>query len=130
MDRSCLKMLAETSNLQHSMNHLLLTGCACLEVSMFAAPLGRTHDLCRRMVCVAGRMICSRTHDLGSRTSVKPGTHALPTLNLKTTTNINNHHQKCGACKDCAHDLGSRTGRCLSKKSPGRGFLSCVGTDQ
>ena len=52
-------------------------GCACLEVSIFAAPLGRTHDLCSRTrdpcsrthgLCSRTHDLCSRTHDLGSRT--------------------------------------------------------------
>ena len=54
-------------------------GCACLDVSMFAAPLGstrdlcsRTHDLCSRThdLCSRTHDLCSRTHDLGSRTLI------------------------------------------------------------
>ena len=59
-------------------------GCACLEVSMFAAPLCRTHDLCSMThdLCSRTHDLCSRTHDLCSRT-----------------------HDLCSRM----HDLGSRT---------------------
>ena len=45
-------------------------GFACLEMSMFAAPLGRTRDLCSRTHDLGSRThdLCSRTHNLGSRT--------------------------------------------------------------
>ena len=80
-------------------------GCACLEVSMFAAPLGRTHDLCSRThdLCSRTHDLCSRTHDLGSRThDLGSRTHDLCS---RTHDLGSRRHDLCSR----THDLGSRT---------------------
>ena len=87
-------------------------GCACLEVSMFAAPLGRTHDLCSRThdLCSRTHDLCSRTHDLCSRThDLGSRTHDLCS---RTHDLCSRTHDLCSRTHDLGsrtHDLGSRT---------------------